>query len=100
MPSNCATTAVASPESENTTDVITVMPNPFNSHINIVINDASYINKGEFKLYNSFGVQLMTTVVSKQLTVAETANLPSGIYFFNVISNDKIIQSGKLISEQ
>ena len=42
----------------------------------------------------------MTAPVTKQSVTIETAGLPSGIYFYNVISNNKIIQTGKLISKQ
>jgi hypothetical protein len=38
--------------------------------------------------------------LTKQLTTLEMGNLPSGIYLYKVIGNNKTIQSGKLISQQ
>jgi hypothetical protein len=45
------------------------------------------------------GKEVINKTITKQLTTLETSNLPSGIYFYKVIGNDKIIQSGKLISQ-
>jgi hypothetical protein len=42
----------------------------------------------------------MTVILTKQLTALETVNLPGGIYLYNVISNNKTVQAGKLISLQ
>lgn len=79
---------------------INIYPNPFNVSANIMINDASQINKYELRIYNNFGAEVMNIIVSNQFNSLETSKLPSGIYFYNVINNEKIIQSGKLISQQ
>jgi len=60
----------------------------------------SQINNCELSLYNVFGQEVMKTTLSKQSTTLETSELPSGIYFYRVTSNNKVIQSGKLISQQ
>jgi hypothetical protein len=64
-----------------------------------ILNDASQINNCELRIYNVLGSEVMHTSVTKQATVLETSNFPSGIYFYKVIGNDKTIQSGKLISQ-
>jgi hypothetical protein len=39
-------------------------------------------------------------IKTKKAIIFNTINLPSGIYFFNVIDNGKVIQSGKMVSKQ
>jgi hypothetical protein len=68
--------------------------------INVKVMDASQISNFEFKMYNVLGEEIMNTTVTAQSTNLKTTNMPSGIYFYNVISNNKIVQSGKLVSQQ
>ena len=82
------------------TNETNIYPNPFSTSIAIIINNASQINKAELRIYNVFGAEVINTSITKQLTTIKTSNLLSGIYFYKVIDNDKIIQSGKLISQQ
>jgi len=79
---------------------LAIYPNPFSMHITVSINDASQINNCELRIVNILGAEMMNTTITNQLTTLETNNLPSGIYTYKVISNDKTIQSGKLISQQ
>jgi hypothetical protein len=51
------------------------------------------------KIYNVLGAEVMNTTLTKQLTTLETSNLPSGIYFYKITGKNKIIQSGRLISQ-
>jgi hypothetical protein len=99
MPTSCIATGIASFDAENTYNAVTIYPNPFSTYTTITINDASQINNAELRIYNVLGEEVMNTPVTKQLTTLETSNLPSGIYFYKVISNNKPIQSGKLISQ-
>jgi hypothetical protein len=84
----------------NAEKVITIFPNPFTTSINIKINDGSSFAICELKMYNILGEEVTNTPVTKQSVNIKTDGLPSGIYFYNVIGNDKIVQSGKLISKQ
>lgn len=79
---------------------INIYPNPFTTSANIMINDASQINKYELCIYNSFGAEVINIIVSNQFTSLETSKLPSGIYFYKVFNDNKVIQSGKLVSQQ
>ncbi len=74
----------------------TVYPNPFNESINIVMNETP-TNKLEFEIFNVLGREVLSIFILKQKTNLETNELPSGIYFFKLYENDKIIQTGKLI---
>jgi len=95
----CTETGITSIGAGNTDATVSVYPNPFTNSLNIIINDASQIKEAEVRIYNVLGAELMNTIITKQVTVIETNNLTAGIYFFRVTSNDKTIQSGKLISQ-
>jgi hypothetical protein len=49
-------------------------------------------------MYNVLGTEIMNKVLIDETTNLETENLRSGIYFFEIISDNKVIQTGKLIS--
>jgi hypothetical protein len=63
------------------------------------MNDPAQLNKCELRLFNVLGEEVMNTQVTGQMTAIETSNLPSGIYFYKVMSNSKVLQSGKLIAQ-
>ncbi|MFA4862935.1 MAG: ice-binding family protein [Bacteroidales bacterium] len=100
MPPGCNPTGIAPFDAANTNEAVTIYPNPFSTSTTIMINDASQIKEVELRMYNVLGKEVMNTTLTKQLTTLETSNLPSGIYFYKVISNNKIIQSGKLVSQK
>jgi len=95
----CPTTGISSVDAENA-KVITIAPNPFSKSTTIIINDATQINNCEIKIYNAMGSEVINTIVTKQGTTLDTSDLSSGIYFYKIMSNNKTIQSGKLISQQ
>jgi len=79
--------------------VVNIYPNPSKASINIDIVDPSQIQNAELKLYNVIGAVVNNTPLTSKLTTLNTRNFPTGIYFYKVLDNDKIIQSGKLIFE-
>jgi len=97
IPANGIATGIAPLDAVNS---VAISPNPFNSFTTITLSDASKINNYKLKLYNVLGTEVMNTNISKQLTTLNTSNFPTGIYFYKVMDNDKMIQSGKLISQQ
>jgi hypothetical protein len=52
------------------------------------------------RIYDVLGAVVMNKILTEQNTAIETSILPAGIYSYNVLKNDKHIQSGKLISQQ
>jgi hypothetical protein len=98
IPLNCGTLNI--PVMNTSTEAITIYPNPFNSTATIVMNDAMQINNCELKMYNVLGEEVMDVMITKQSTTLQTNNLPSGIYFYAISNDNKMIQSGKLISQQ
>jgi hypothetical protein len=95
--SACGITGITAVTANQT---VTIYPNPFNTATSIVINDASQIDNAQLSVYSILGAEVINITVTKQVTTIETANLPSGIYFYKITSGGKIIQSGKLISQQ
>lgn len=85
-----------------------IYPNPFSTYTTMIINNASEIINYELKIFNILGKEVMSTTVTNQITTIETSHFPSGMYFYKLImseiegeiNNDKIIQSGNLVSQQ
>ncbi len=94
----CVINGVAAIDFENTTQVVAVYPNPFTTSINVIINDASNMNTAEFRIYNALGAEVMKSTITKQLSTLETSKLPAGNYFYKVSIDNKIVQTGKLIT--
>jgi len=94
------TTSIAAYKAGNSIKAVSIYPNPFNTSIDIILNDALQINRFEIRIYNVRGEIVMLTAITKQVTTLATGNLPSGNYFYKIIGNNKIIQTGKLVSQQ
>ncbi|HEY3370524.1 MAG TPA: ice-binding family protein [Prolixibacteraceae bacterium] len=98
MVSTCTQTGINTANSANKT--VNIYPNPFTSSINIMINEVSQIKNCEVLIYNILGKQVIHRIITKPFTTLATGNLPSGIYFYQVNGDNKIIQSGKMISNK
>ncbi len=99
IPSNCAVVGIGAFVATNNNEII-IYPNPFNDYTNIMITDASTITKAEVHVYNLIGAEVLNSTITKQTTTIGTNDLPSGLYFYKIYSNNKMIQSGRLISQQ
>lgn len=98
IPSNCGSVGIHDLESEK--NVISIYPNPFSTSTTILINDVSKINKAEMKMYNVLGEEVLNEILSTQSNTFETSNLPSGIYIYKIISNNIVVQTGRLVSNK
>jgi len=96
----CENTGINPDNNVNTTNTVTIYPNPFTSSIAVRINDESNINKCELRVLDASGNLVLNQIITQKLTTISTNNLISGVYFYEVISENKVIQSGKLISNQ
>lgn len=100
IPGNCST-ATGIPVIDGTlVDAVTIFPNPFSNNTTIFINNIADIKNTVIKVYNSLGEQVMNTFITEQATNLETKSLASGIYFYRIIMNNEVIQSGKMVSIQ
>lgn len=103
MLAQCPTTGVASIDAANSNKKAVFYPNPFTTSLSVTFNNVSQKNlplAEELKIYNILGEEVMNTILTKQVTTLDIRNLPSGIYLYKLIGNNKTIQSGKLISRQ
>ena len=96
IPGGCTTVGISSINA--ITDMATIYPNPFENSMHVVVNDLSEINNCEFRVYNVLGNKVLQATIINQSTTFETSKLPSGTYFYQLIGDNKLIQSGKLIS--
>jgi hypothetical protein len=97
IPADCAALFVPIINEENV--AATLYPNPFGSSVTIMINDISNINNCEVRIYNLLGEEVMNSFITNQTTTIATSKLPSGMYFYQLVNGNKLIQSGKLISQ-
>ncbi|WP_317898066.1 ice-binding family protein [Aurantibacillus circumpalustris] len=79
---------------------IHLYPNPFSSTLHVSIDNNSTFNKGELRIYNLLGKEVMYSILTKSNNAIETHELADGIYLYTISTNNKIIQSGKLISHK
>src|SRR5690606_33753182 len=95
----CLVTGINPIAGKNSDDLVEVYPNPFSSNFTIELNEQLTSNY-HFKMYNALGKEVMNSMLSGNTTTLETSELPSGIYFYQVSEGNRIIQTGKLISQQ
>ncbi|HEY4800574.1 MAG TPA: T9SS type A sorting domain-containing protein [Bacteroidia bacterium] len=74
----------------------TIFPNPFSTSATLKTNEI--LQNATIKVYNSFGKQVnQLNNVSGQAITIRRSELPSGIYFLQIIQKNKIIAEGKII---
>lgn len=75
---------------------IFVFPNPFTSETFFLFN--SELKNAELKVYDMRGQEIkeVKSIFRKQITINRN-NLPSGIYIYRLIQDNKMIATGKLI---
>lgn len=96
MPVGCPTMGTDSFQLEQK---VNIYPNPFQSFITIDISDNFEINNTQIILYDVFGKEVKKAAVTQKTTTLEMSSLKSGVYLYKIISNGKIIQSGKLLAK-
>ena len=97
VPANCHLASVSSLYNDNTTLVI--YPNPFTESITVSTGGASNENSFELRIFSTLGEEVMYSSLTQPTTVIKMNDIPSGIYFYHVIDNKNVIQSGKLIAQ-
>ncbi|MEI6823052.1 MAG: ice-binding family protein [Bacteroidota bacterium] len=99
IPSDCGTVGITTLNVVKINKAVVIYPNPFNTYIDITVNDASINNNFYLTIYNIIGNVVINKTINKRLSTIETNNLPKGIYFYKLVGDDKSIHSGKLISK-
>lgn len=96
---SCSTVDINDFDSKNIIEIASFYPNPMTNSLSVLVTSASESNPVNFSIYNTLGTLVMSKIITEQSSVIET-NLPSGIYFYKVITKNNKIQSGKLMSQQ
>ena len=93
-------TGIENVGSQNPDIELFVAPNPFGTFTTINLKDDSKYVNCIFSIYNAVGVKVMSSMVTKQVITLDTSSLHPGVYFYRLSDKNKIIQSGKLISQK
>jgi len=80
-----------------TSDVVTIAPNPIGVSTTIVMNVAGTY---ALSVYDVLGQEVLSSHLTQQSTSLDTRAFHQGMYFYKVTSENKLIQSGKLVSNQ
>lgn len=95
IPSNCMSVDV----SEYNNASINIYPNPFSDNASIKIDKLALEGNVEVRFTNILGCEVMRIALTQTTTSINTSMLPQGVYFYNVYSNNSLIETGKLISQ-
>ncbi len=98
MPPGCTTTGIYPTEATHNVGSVLIYPNPFNTSITVRIDDVVKDNYLEFEIYNILGAEVMNTTLHGSTTILETGMLPAGVYIYQLIGDDHVLQTGKLVS--
>lgn len=82
----------------NMNNKISVYPNPFTNTLKIEV-EKNNTKKASLVIYNSLGVVLINSDIIEGVNTIDMSNLSSGVYFYKIISNNVITNSGKLVSQ-
>ena len=74
---------------------IQVTPNPFRDHLSLTLS--ATLRSPVFRLYNHMGNLLRKENLAFGITEIGTEDLPSGIYFWEVVSNGERAKAGKIV---
>lgn len=85
-------------KSQNNFEIVQVHPNPFSTVTTISISDKTF-RKYEFRLYDNMGLLKRVLILSNGATELNRKELASGLYFYQVVSENKLLDNGKLIIE-
>jgi hypothetical protein len=86
--------------STNNTNQVALMPNPFSNSLVLVVKDLIHVSNCSLIIYNALGTEVLSIAIDAETTSVSTSELPSGLYFYKVLGNNKTIRSGKIISQQ
>jgi hypothetical protein len=74
-----------------------IYPNPFST--SATIETETQITSATIEIFNIFGEQVKTFQLSDSKSKITRDNLSDGVYFYQIVSNNKVVDRGKLIIE-
>ncbi len=91
----CQSSCAIGIEEEKEKQEISVYPNPFENRL--TVNSIGYEN-ATFVLQNILGQKMISQTINGK-TEIPVSDFDSGVYFYSVISEGKVVSSGKLLKE-
>jgi ELWxxDGT repeat protein len=82
---------------ELTNQNLPVYPNPTNGFINITFPPSTLV--ADIKAYNSKGALIFRQTATNSVNTIDLTNQPPGLYFIKIISENRIIDSQKIIKQ-
>jgi hypothetical protein len=79
---------------EHSDSELSLFPNPFSDVLNLKFN--SIVDGSYLKVYSVLG-KLQLAIEIKNNSLIDVSFLPPGLYYFSIIHNNQIVESGKLI---
>ncbi len=76
-----------------------VSPNPFSSTTTLILNGNISLKNTELRINDILGKQVRSIAVNANQVDINREGMENGIYFYQVISNQKVVSAGKLIVE-
>jgi hypothetical protein len=83
----------------NKNSFVKVFPNPANDNLIISHNLATKEGVISLEIMDVMGRVLINKTINNTNNQIDINQLSSGLYFYNIIQNDKMVQSGKLVVE-
>ncbi|MDT8413517.1 MAG: T9SS type A sorting domain-containing protein, partial [Vicingaceae bacterium] len=83
----------------NKDSFVNVFPNPANDNLTISHNLATKDGAISLEIMDVMGRVLLNKTINSTNNQIDINQLSSGLYFYNVLQNDKMVQSGKLVVE-
>ena len=82
--------------------IINVLPNPFSEHATFELLEFNKpydvaSNSPKFELYDALGRLLRSEKITNARFDFPRKDLSSGVYFFNITANGKVLGQGKLM---
>ena len=83
----------------NKDSFVKVFPNPANDNLTISHNLETKNGTVSLEIMDIMGRVLLNTTINNTNNQIDINQLSSGLYFYNILQNDKAVQSGKLVVE-
>lgn len=84
-------------EEKNLTNSVVIYPNPIKDISTLKIHSENLLNNAVLKIYNIMGVEIKSIPVKNQEVIIDKEGVETGIYFYNLLDCNRILNKGKLI---
>lgn len=76
-----------------------VYPNPFSKNFQVNISNENTSKDMKIKIFDFLGKEVISTPLQSHDTTVSMSGFKSGIYFYKIMSDSKVLKEGKLLSK-